>query len=42
MDVSVSFKPILKNLPRKGINSAILLTAGESKGSNAYKWLNNG
>jgi hypothetical protein len=42
MDVSVSFKPILKNLPRKGISSAILLTAGESKGSNAYNWLNNG
>jgi hypothetical protein len=42
IDVAVSFIPILKNLPKKGINSAILLTAGESVGSNAYKWLNNG
>jgi len=38
MDVAASFKPILNRLPRKG--GAILLTAGEEAGSNAYKYLN--
>lgn len=38
MDVSATFKPILNRLPRKG--GAILLTAGEEPGNNAYKYLN--
>jgi hypothetical protein len=42
IDVAASFIPILKTLPKKGINSPILLTAGGNAGSNAYKWLNNG
>ena len=41
IDVAVSFKPILNTLPRKGKDSAILLTAGESVGSIAYSWLNS-
>ena len=41
IDVAVSFIPILNVLPKKGISSPILLTAGNNSSTNAYKWLNN-
>tara|TARA_B110000503_G_scaffold28538_1_gene45708 strand:- start:2869 stop:4761 length:1893 start_codon:yes stop_codon:yes gene_type:complete len=41
IDVAVSFIPILNVLPKKGISSPILLTAGSNSSTNAYKWLNN-
>jgi hypothetical protein len=47
MDVAVNFKPILKVLPQTSYttnqtgNTPILLTAGGTAGTNAYRFLNN-